>query len=309
MMRIVTSAALMLGLVWSVVILPAPTQAQERESSSLVRSSKITVDYIEPLNPILLNFEADDPYYRKVYKQYEEEYHAYLGIRERLQKRQLLEEFSQFLAPLRFPMTLRLQTKECGQSNAFYSRTDATLTLCYEYVKDIEDDAPKKTTPQGITRDDAIIGGVVGTLLHEAGHAVSHMFQLPVFAREEDTADQIAGYVMLQFGRDVARRLIKGTAYRWNVRFRKTPDFYWDVHSSNLQRQQTFLCLAYGKDPDGFADFVQFNWLPKARAPNCAAEYRQVDNAFKKTILPHVDREMMKQVLARKWLPENGSAQ
>jgi hypothetical protein len=306
MKRIAAAATLVFGLSAPVTVFTTgPAEGQPSESP--VRTERILIDYIQPLNPTLNDYEADDPDYKDNYKKLEANYHAYLQIAERLKKRQLLEEFSQFLAPLRFPVTLRLRTQECGTSNAYYNREDASITLCYEYVKDIEEEAPEKTTTQGITREEAIVGRVVGTLLHEAGHAVSNLLRLPVFAREEDTADQIAGYVSLQFGREVARTLIKGQAYGWNLSSRRYLSAYWDVHSSARQRQQIFLCLAYGKDPEGFKDFIEFNWLPKERAENCAAEYKQVDNAFKKTILPHVDREMMAKVLARKWLrPDDG---
>jgi len=52
----------------------------------------------------------------------------------------------------------------------------------------------------------------------------------------------------------------------------------------------TYLCMAYGKDPDGFKSFVEAGWLPVARAPNCRREYAQADRAFRTTLLPHIDQ-------------------
>jgi hypothetical protein len=112
---------------------------------------------------------------------------------------------------------------------------------------------------------------------------------------------------MLQFGRDVARTLIKGEAYSWN---RKTArrSIYWGVHSTALQRQHMNLCLAYGSDPEGFEDFVvKYGWLPKERAENCAEEYRQVQHAFRATIVPHLDMELVKVVQSRQWLRPGSS--
>ena len=77
------------------------------------------------------------------------------------------------------------------------------------------DRAPQKVSPEGFTRQEAIVGGFVGVTLHEAGHAVNDLLNLPVLGREEDAADQIAGFIMLQFGKEVARTAIKGTAYSW----------------------------------------------------------------------------------------------
>ena len=44
--------------------------------------------------------------------------------------------------------------------------------MCYEYVELIQRHAPKVATPGGVTRTDAILGGVIDTVLHEAGHGV-----------------------------------------------------------------------------------------------------------------------------------------
>ena len=69
---------------WSLSFLPSPVMAQID-----LRNDRIKFDYYEPRDPKLV------PLY------------------ERLQRRQVLEELSQFLAPVRWPKTLRLIMKEC----------------------------------------------------------------------------------------------------------------------------------------------------------------------------------------------------
>jgi hypothetical protein len=300
--RMSAVAALALGLFGALAF---PAQA---ERAWLAPNDKILIDYVEPRHPTYAyGLLPDDPEQQAEYKKFEAQYRRYSSIYERVKRRRLLEEFSQFLAPLRLPITLRLKTEQCGQANAFYNPTESSITLCYEYIAQIEDRAPITTTREGITRRDAIVGQVIGTMLHEAGHAVSNLLQLPVLGREEDTADQIAAFVMLQFGRDVARILIKGEAYGWNQSERRNLPMYWDVHSTALQRQHTYLCLAYGRDPEAFEEFVKLGWLPRSRAENCTQEYKQAELAFRLTILPHIDRELMKKVQSRRWLPEDGN--
>ncbi len=48
--------------------------------------------------------------------------------------------------------------------------------------------------------------------------------------------------------------------------------------------------------------------VPSDRAAYCDREYKQVARAFAKTILPHVDLELMKQVRARQWLRQSDGA-
>ena len=201
---------------------------------------------------------------------------------------------------------LRLITKQCGpaddEANSFFSPTERSISLCYELVRDFEDDAPKVTTPEGITRSDAVMGSILSTMLHESGHAIYNLLQVPVLGREEDAADQIAAYIMLQFGPEIARASIKGAAWKWYSKDWMGPAL-WDVHSTAPERVSTYLCMAYGKEPAAFQDFVDAGWVPAGRAPNCRREYEQAHRAFTMTILPHMDREKLRRVTAEPWLP------
>ena len=219
----------------------------------------------------------------------------------------MLEEYQRFLAPLRLPHPLRMQAKQCNQVNAFYSPTDRSLTVCYELVAFFESQAPQTVTSDGfITRDASIAGGVIGTLLHESGHMMFDMFDVPVFGREEDAADETAAFLALQFSKDVARTVIKGFVYQWAVA--KDPDAsapmsaYSDVHGSASQRMYNTLCLGYGGDPKTFQDFVDKGYLPQSRAASCPTDFALVKFAFETTIFPFVDDSIMARVKQAQWL-------
>ena len=123
---------------------------------------------------------------------------------ERLRKRQVLENLREFLSPLRLPHRLVITMQSCNRANAFYSR--ARVTICYEYIELIHQRAPKATTPEGVTYEDAVIAGVVSVVLHEVSHAVFGLLQIPILGREEDAADQLAGFIMVQLGKNVVAR-------------------------------------------------------------------------------------------------------
>jgi hypothetical protein len=282
----------------SIVLLAAavawPGVSTAQSPSAPARNPNIVVDYIEPRPPI----DPQDQNYARDMAAYQ----RFMKIYQRMKQRQVLEELSAFLAPLRFPRTLRVRTKPCGVINAFYDPDEWTVNICYEWIDATETMAPQTVSPEGFVRREVIVGGFLGVVLHEMGHAINDMFSIPVLGREEDTADQIAGFVMLQFGKNVARTAINGTAFVWLTFARQGgDDAYWDVHSTPGQRFFNFLCIAYGGDPETFKDLAA-KWLTKARAENCAHEYQQVKNAFVKTVLPHVDQDLMKKVQATKWL-------
>jgi hypothetical protein len=87
-------------------------------------------------------------------------------------------------------------------------------------MDDIWRSAPEKTTSDGLTPIDAVLGPLFDVFFHETGHALFDMLQVPVLGREEDAADQVSAYLMLQFGKAEARRLILGTAHAYKTEVR-----------------------------------------------------------------------------------------
>jgi Putative metallopeptidase len=141
---------------------------------------------------------------------------AHQPIYERLKQARALERIQTLLRPLRLPRPLLLKVSGCdGESNAWYD--EGFVTVCYEYLADILKNAPENTLPSGITRQDAILGPFVDVFLHESGHAAFDLLKVPVLGGEEDAADFFSAYIMLQLGKEEARRIILGSAYQYKV--------------------------------------------------------------------------------------------
>jgi hypothetical protein len=197
---------------------------------------------------------------------------------------------------------------ECdGEPDAFYE--DAEITICYEFIYELIKNMPQEKRPSGIAPIDTVIGPVFEISLHEFGHALFDMLELPVFGREEDAADQLAAYILLQFGESEARRLIAGTAYAYHIDEMKADpcrsmEDYSQEHGTPAQRFFNVLCIAYGADTKLFADIVSDGYLPKARAEYCEEEYEQVQDAFDLLVLPHIDVALAEKLLDTKWLRE-----
>jgi hypothetical protein len=233
-----------------------------------------------------------------------------IQMRERLMKRQMLEELVQFLSPLKLERKLLITTEECPGSgeNAWYSPSQGRVILCYQYLNMFARFAAEPNMLPGFTREEVFIGSVLSTALHELGHAVFHLLDISVFGHEEDAADQIAAFVMLQFGPSVARTTIKGAAYKWFMSAVKYPPAYYDTHGSSAQRYYNYLCIAYGGQPETFSDLANGGLLPRSRIEECKQEYQQVKLAFDATLMRHIDKDLLRQVLARQWLrPGDGS--
>jgi Putative metallopeptidase len=140
---------------------------------------------------------------------------------ELLKERGALESLQQLLAPFRWPRTLTVKLEGCdGEANAWYE--DASVTVCYEYLDDVWRNAPKKTTAAGLAPIDAVLGPLFDVFLHESGHALFDLLKIPILGREEDAADQVSTYIMLQLGKEEARRLVLGTAHAYKVEFERS---------------------------------------------------------------------------------------
>ena len=128
---------------------------------------------------------------------------------ELVKEQRTLEKIKELLSPIRLPRKLLVRTQDCdGVSNAWYD--GESVTVCYEYLDEIWKNVPDKTTPAGVTPIDALIGPLIDVFLHEAGHAVFDMLNVPLFGREEDAADQFSVYIMLKMDKDEARRADHG---------------------------------------------------------------------------------------------------
>jgi hypothetical protein len=233
---------------------------------------------------------------------------AHKRIHERLVKRKALEEYREFMAPLKLDQRLTVRLKECNDLKA--------ITYCYELLAYFERIIAQYDALPGFQKEDAVVASFVSVLLHETGHAIFDMLNIPIFGREEDAADAIASYAMLQIGKGSTRRLLAGTAHLWRAweldRLKVGPrrfEAYSDEHGTDAQRFYNTLCIAHGSDEvlgtRVFADLAEL--LPRnpdgsGRRGKCRKEYLQVRHSFDKLVMPHVNGEALKNVQAKEWI-------
>lgn len=258
----------------------SPTNSQNEKW----QANQIDIQYVEPASPDM----------RPVYNL--------------VKKAQLLEKIRSMLVDLRLPRRLLLKMRSCeGKDDAWYD--EAGVTVCYEFVDQIWKKVPERTTPGGITPMDALIGPIVDAFLHEAGHAVFDLWKVPILGREETAADYFSAYLMLQFNKQEARRLIMGTAYQYLEYVRSKKEVTIPLtklagqHETPAQRLYNVLCIAYGSDAQQFSDLVTKGYLPKDRADDCKEEYQQQAHAFDKLLSSYFEPGLAQTLNAHKLPP------
>ncbi len=253
---------------------PAPAAAPVLDWGN----SQVDIVYTEPQNP------------------------QFRPIRDRLMRRQVLEQLRLFLSPLRLPRKLLVQIDQYNAERRPY-QPGGPVTICYEYIAKVEQIAPRNQPAGGLPRETMIVGAFIQAVLHEVAVATFDILEIPVWGRETDAADKLAGFIMVQFGKDVALKIMIGAAWFFDASERtwNESDFSSE-QSPEAQRFFNYLCIAFGSDPASFKFLIDQNLLPVRRAQRCTNEFYALRFAFAKTLLPHVDQQLLKRVQSATWL-------
>jgi hypothetical protein len=230
-----------------------------------------------------------------------------------LMTRMSLEKMEAVFEPFRLPRDVKIRTVGCdGEPNAWYQpiQGQPTVTVCYEYLYDLWKRLPTMVTNNGPTPTDALVGQMIFAFAHEFGHLVFDVYQVPIFGREEDAADNFATFLMLQSRAD-ASRLIMGAAWSYHAfikDYQENPKAtlplaaFSSNHGQPEERFYNMQCIAYGSDQKRYSGLVEMGLLPRSRAKHCKYEYDVLKFAFDKQIMPHIDMEMATKVLSMDWL-------
>ncbi len=133
-------------------------------------------------------------------------------------------------------------------------------------------------------------GTMIFIFLHELGHGLVDLLDLPVVGPEEDVVDEFATMLLLEAVREAdtpaeaeqTLTMLLNAAQSWQLmwkgmksRLAKDPDAFpwWGEHSADIKRYYNILCLLYGSDPGTFWPIVVESGIPIERARKCEREY------------------------------------
>jgi hypothetical protein len=280
------SEAVTVGLVaicLMVLCKPAPCRADEVD--------QIDISYVEPASDELRS--------------------AYLNLK----THEVLEQLKTFLSPLKLPRRLLVQAEQCGSDSRAYE-PGGPVIICYEDVRRIEQALPEDTEilvgPGALTgenrgrlrREDLIVAPIIMVTLQKAALAIFDILDVPVWGNADEAANRLAGYLMTQFGDEIAWKTLMGSAWylAQTTMTGAGVDFYY-VRDPEARRFYGILCTAYASDPKTYGFLARNFDIPARRIDKCVEDFVQVQQAFDATILPHVDQILLQKVRAMPWLP------
>jgi Putative metallopeptidase len=194
---------------------------------------------------------------------------------------------------LKLPYDIPLVGQQCDQANAFWDPEDQQMIMCYEYVDFVEDMFAQTGDPDPL---ESAVNATYATFFHEMGHMVIGIYDLPATGREEDVADQLSAFMLLQTDDDgqldpesvaVLRDAAREFAV-WSELGELDESAFADEHSLDQTRMYNLLCWAYGADPDANSDLVDGDLLPEARAVRCEDEFDRMNYAWATLLVPYI---------------------
>jgi len=203
-------------------------------------------------------------------------------IDRQLKEVKLLEKAADKLnRSLILPYDIHLQTKDCGEVNAFYDSDEHSVTVCYELMEHFY----KVFRSVGESDQKAYVkmfDAVRFAFLHEIGHALIDIYNLPITGNEEDAADRCSTFINLtELGEDGVNAVL-AAANAFAIESKGNAPDKRNLADEHLLQEQRFynsLCMIYGSNTEKYAYILNDNYLPKERAARCPSEYeRTVDS-------------------------------
>lgn len=202
-----------------------------------------------------------------------------------MQQSGVLQDLADALnAIVALPRDVGLRFAECGEANAYYDSEQREISMCLELMQSMAETLEGQFENEEETTD-ALAGAFIAVVLHEAGHALVDVLELPVTGREEDAVDQLSAWLLIEAD-DVASVL--GAAATYYTDDEAGDDEFADEHSLDKQRYFNLVCWAYGSNPAESAHLIETWELPEARAEQCEAEYVQLDRSWSRLLGPHL---------------------
>ncbi len=122
-------------------------------------------------------------------------------------------------------------------------------------------------------------------LYHEVAHLLIDQLNLPVLGREEDAADNMATWILLNQGTQEAEQTLRDAAHGWllsGLAYGTNLDDtdYYDAHSLDRQRAFAIVCLMVGSNQAHFDTIANEYGIDQARQDSCYYDHETVDRSL-----------------------------
>lgn len=123
-------------------------------------------------------------------------------------------------------------------------------------------------------------------LYHEVAHLLIHQLDLPVLGREEDAADNMATWTLLNRDNEDREQALADAAYGWllsGLTYGNHLDDtdYYAAHSLDRQRAFQIVCLMVGSNDSSFKSIASEYAIDADRQNSCHWDYQLMNRSFR----------------------------
>lgn len=207
--------------------------------------------------------------------------------------KEVLDEFADQIA---LPQDVPVTFKDCGMANAFWDPNEKTLTMCYELIAKYNTGyeqitGAEETFLKQADRETVLAGTTLFILLHELGHGMVDLFDLPITGREEDAVDQFAAITLIDSDEEddtleerPSRLALLGAYFFQQLSFapeEMTRHIFSNEHALGQQRYYDVMCLVLGANTELYGPIlalgIQMVDDAATRYPDLVNEERVMD--------------------------------
>ncbi|MBF0603092.1 MAG: hypothetical protein HQL07_05295 [Nitrospirae bacterium] len=151
-----------------------------------------------------------------------------------------------------------------------YDPKRTEITLPYSFVANVARHLSNAPPLEGNTALQADTLDVVEWVLyHELAHAFIHLYDLPVLGREEDAADALATFLVIELVENGGHIALTAADLLAHIAPYQHDDAFWSEHTLDQQRFSQVVCWVYGSDTTQFAPLAKSGTIPRHRAQRC----------------------------------------
>ena len=178
------------------------------------------------------------------------------------------------------------------EDGPLYNPNENQIHIPYDFITEVQHRFDKaKYQQSGVSIDEASQDALLHTLFHELAHALINIYELPVVGKEEDAADSLATFLLIELfedGQEIAISAADLFDLESTDRDVLDDEDFWGEHSLDEQRFFATLCHVYGSAPDQYDSLIEVGYLSEDHKERCIEEYEQLTFSWTQLLDPYL---------------------
>ncbi|MDH3227663.1 MAG: DUF4344 domain-containing metallopeptidase [Thermoleophilia bacterium] len=178
---------------------------------------------------------------------------------------------------------------DVGADGPSYDPETREILMPIPFVVESRDLLAEEFDLDAATAQELALEGNLHALLHEIGHSLVDVLDLPITGSEEDAVDQLATVVAVNEG--AGEVALSGA----DLFFAESVDpsqlsqvDFWDEHDLDLKGFTATVCLVVGSDPAGYSGIAEEYGLPDEQIEVCEQEWDTAAGSWERLLDDHL---------------------